>query len=86
MGDSKVIIDWLNQKSKLHAIDIEGWKLRTKTMITNFQEISFHHILWDLNKEADLLSKQGLLDQKGILTYCLVEEGRTGPLAQIKLF
>jgi ribonuclease HI len=51
MGDSKVIIDWLNQKANLHAIDIEGWKRRTKAMITNFQEISFHHILGTSTKK-----------------------------------
>jgi ribonuclease HI len=86
MGDSKVIIDWLNQKANLHAIDIEGWKRRTKALITNFQEISFHHIFWDFNKEVDRLSKQGLQDQKGILTYYTMDEGMIGPLAQLKLF
>jgi ribonuclease HI len=86
MGDSKVIIDWLNQKANLHAIDIEGWKRRTKTMIAKFQEISFLHIFRDYNKEVDLLSKQWLLEQKGILTYYSVDDGRTGPIAHLKLF
>jgi ribonuclease HI len=72
MGDSKVIIDLMNQKDNLHAIDIEGWKRRTKVMITNFQEISFHHIFRDFNKEVDRISKQGLQDKKGILTYYTV--------------
>lgn len=43
-GDSKVIIDWLTQKSNVYAIDIEGFKRRIKVLITNFQEVSFHHI------------------------------------------
>jgi hypothetical protein len=86
MGDSKVIIEWLNQKGNLHAIDIEGWKCRTKVLTTNFQEISFHHIFRDFNKEADRLSKQSLLDPKGRLTYYTWENGMTGPLSHINLF
>jgi len=86
MGDSKVIIDWLNKKSNLHAIDIEGWKRRTKVMTTNFQEIIFHHIFRDYNKEVDPLSKQGLLDQKGNLTYDTVDYGTSGPLFHLNLF
>jgi len=35
-GDSKVIIDWLNDKGQLKACSIEGWKIRTKDLIKNF--------------------------------------------------
>jgi hypothetical protein len=28
LGDSKVIIEWLQWKGKLHATKIEGWKRR----------------------------------------------------------
>jgi ribonuclease HI len=86
MGDSKVIIDWLNHKTNLHAIDIVGWRRRTKVLTTYFQEISVHHIFRDFNKEADRLSKQGLLDQKVNLTYYTVDDGTTGPLFHLKLF
>jgi len=27
LGDSKVIIDWMNQKGLLQAVNLEGWKL-----------------------------------------------------------
>jgi ribonuclease HI len=57
MGDSKVVIDWLNHKGNLHAIDIEGWKRRTKELTTIFQGICFHHIFREFNKEADRLIK-----------------------------
>jgi hypothetical protein len=70
MGYSKVIIDWQNQKFNLHAIDIKGW----------------NHIFNDYNKEADRLSKQGMLDQKGNLTYYIVDDGTSGPLFHLKLF
>jgi ribonuclease HI len=44
IGDSKVIIDWLDQKGKLQAINVEDWKKRTKDLIQFFNGISFHHI------------------------------------------
>ena len=28
LGDSKVIIDWINKKSQLNAVNIEGWKFK----------------------------------------------------------
>jgi hypothetical protein len=28
LGDSKVIIDWLNEKSELRVSSLEGWKKR----------------------------------------------------------
>jgi hypothetical protein len=32
LGDSKVIIDWINQKGNLQAVDIEGWKQKTRIL------------------------------------------------------
>jgi hypothetical protein len=37
LGDSKVIIDWINQKGQLHAVNFEGWKLKTKELATTFK-------------------------------------------------
>jgi len=86
LGDSKVIIDWLNQKSNLQTIDIEGWKHKTKDLITFFQGISFHHIYMDFNKEANLLSKQALLESEGILSFYQWVGGAGGPLTHLNLF
>jgi ribonuclease HI len=44
LGDSKVIIDWINLKGHLHAVNFEGWKLKTKELATTFQDINFQHI------------------------------------------
>jgi len=65
MGDSKVIIDWLNDRGQLQTSSIEGWKIRTKDLLKNFQAISFHHIYREFNKEADKISKQALLEHEG---------------------
>jgi ribonuclease HI len=44
MGDSKVVIDWLNHKGNLQSTAIEGWKQRTMELATTFQGIYFQHI------------------------------------------
>jgi ribonuclease HI len=58
LGDSKVIIDWINQKGNLQAVNIEGWKLKTKDLVSKFEDISFQHIFREHNKEADQLSNR----------------------------
>jgi ribonuclease HI len=75
LGDSKVIIDWINQKGQLHVVNIEGWKLKTKELATSFQDISFQHIYRDHNKEADFVSKRALKEPKGRLSLFLRENG-----------
>jgi ribonuclease HI len=52
MGDSKVIIDWLNSKGNLQAINIEGWKIRIREQMATFQGIKFQHIYRESNEEA----------------------------------
>jgi len=68
LGDSKVIIDWINQKGQLQAVNIEGWKLKTKELASNFKDISFQHIYREHNKETNLLSKRVLKEPKGRLS------------------
>jgi hypothetical protein len=33
IGDSKIVIDWLNKKRNLQAINIEGWKGKIRKLI-----------------------------------------------------
>jgi ribonuclease HI len=67
LGDSKVIIDWLNHKGKLQAINIEGWKLIILVLVDSFQGICFQHIFRESNEEEDQLSKKSLSATKGRL-------------------
>jgi hypothetical protein len=69
MGDSKVIIDWLSNKSRLQVSALEGWKTRIKDLIKCFQSINFHHIYKNFNSEADVLSKQALGEPEGHISY-----------------
>jgi hypothetical protein len=86
LGDSKVIIDWLNQKGKTNSIEIEGWKRKTKVLSTSFQEMSYQHIYKKYNKKVDHLSKQALLGPTSRLTFYKWENGKAGPLFHLKLF
>jgi hypothetical protein len=44
LGDSRVVIDWINHKSNLHSVHIEGWKLKTLQLSKLFSDISFLHL------------------------------------------
>jgi len=68
LGDSKIIIDWLNRKSALQVISLEGWKHITVMLVNRFSIVHFFHIFWEYNKEADRLSKKALLALKGIIS------------------
>jgi ribonuclease HI len=69
LGDSKVVITWLQQKCKLHATNIEGWKHSIRELTSSLQGTIYHHILRDSNAEAGKLSKRALLAPKGRLIY-----------------
>jgi ribonuclease HI len=79
LGDSKVIIDWLNYKSDLRVSSLEGWKQRIQMLRRKFEDIQFYHIYRDYNKEADGLSKQALLAPEGIISlhFLVTWSGRT---------
>jgi hypothetical protein len=86
LGDSKVIIDWINLKRQLHATNFEGWKLKTKELATTFQDIKFHHIYRDFDKEVDTLSKRALMEPEGRLSYFLWLNGTESPHSHLNIF
>jgi ribonuclease HI len=86
LGDSKVVIEWLDQKGKLQAINIEGWKSRIKDMIPTFKGIYFQHIFREANGEADQLSKQALTASKGRISYFTWDGKKVGPALQVDVF
>jgi hypothetical protein len=60
LGDSKIVIEWLNQKGALQVVSLERWKERIKDTLKYFRNISFAHIFREENQEADILSKLAL--------------------------
>jgi ribonuclease HI len=86
LGDSKIVIDWLNDKGILQVCALDCWKDRIRDLIKNFREISFTHIYRDFNREADLLSKQAIQQQEGKISYYTWVDGKEGPTLSINLY
>ena len=59
-GDSKGIVDWEKGNHDLHTIKLHHWIRRTKDLINIFHKTIYSHIFWELNSEADILSKQAI--------------------------
>ena len=85
-GDSKIVIDWLNNRGKLHVLSLVRWKDRIKDLTLAFNSISFTHIYREQNKEADYLSKKALQMQEGKISYNKWIEGNKGPPLFLNLY
>jgi ribonuclease HI len=86
LGDSRIIIDWLNNKGKLQAIALECWKDRIFELIKGFTRNNFTHIFRELNEEVDHLSKSDLQEQAGNLTFYEWIDGHVRPTQHIYLY
>jgi hypothetical protein len=60
LGDSKIVVDWLNLKCNLHVSSLLGWMEKVRYLITLLREIKFDHNYREENGEADTLSKKAL--------------------------
>lgn len=85
LGDSKVIVDWLNGQADLKAAALESWKERTIEISHCFRNLNVSHIYREDNSEADSLSKLALLMPPGQLRYTKWVEGHAGPTINIRL-
>ena len=86
LGDSRVIIDWITQKCKLHSIHIEGWMQKMMELSNHFSDINFHHIPRSHNREADALSKRALKEVVGRLLVFHCDSGIESPISSINIF
>jgi len=59
----------MNQKGNIFAINIKGWKKKTRKLVSSFKGSYFQHIYGKSNVETDLLSKQALSALSGRLFY-----------------
>jgi ribonuclease HI len=75
LGDSKVVIDWLNKRGRLQACAIEGWKIKVQDLIKKFEVKSFQHIYRAHNKEVDILSKKSFLELEGRISFYSWQNG-----------
>jgi len=69
LGDSKIVIDWLNKRVSLQVIALESWKERIIESISLFKDISFCHIYREENMDANILSKKVLTNLPGKIAY-----------------
>jgi ribonuclease HI len=64
LGDSKIVIDWINQNCNLKVTNLMGWMTKIRELTTLFINIKFDHIYREENMEADALSKLALQVRK----------------------
>jgi ribonuclease HI len=86
LGDSKIVIDWLNRKGVLKVANLDGWKDRIDELIPLFRSISFAHIYREENKEVDCLSKKALYSSRGRIAYSQWVDGHEGPTLFINMY
>jgi ribonuclease HI len=86
LGDSRVIIDWINHKCNLNTVNIECWKQKTLELAKNFKDLSIHHIYRVHNKEADALSKRALTEIEGRLSVYHSDSGLESQPSCINIF
>jgi hypothetical protein len=65
MGDSKLVIDWDNDKIRVDNLELGPIKRACGEMKRTFEWISFAHISREMNVLVDGLSKQALLLHEG---------------------
>jgi hypothetical protein len=85
-GDSRVIIDWISKKSKLHSIHLEGWMQKSRELSLRFSDINFLHVPRSHNRAADALSKRALTEVVGRLSVYHCDRGIESPISSINIF
>ena len=60
LGDSYAIINWLNRKSKLFSLNLDGWCLNIRELESYFLHYDASHVYQEHNVIADGLSKDAL--------------------------
>jgi ribonuclease HI len=85
LGDSKVIIDWLNDKVILRSAALECWKERTIEAKRCIMSLSASHIYREDNVNADHLSKLALSRPIDLITFAKWEDGNEGPSTHLKI-
>jgi ribonuclease HI len=86
LGDSRIIIEWLNNRGNLQAISLLAWKDIIRLLQPTFKKLSYKHIYREHNKSIDQLSKATLQKKVGIISYNLWIDGHEGPPLFLTLF
>lgn len=54
-GDSKVIIDWVTNKSCLQVLSMDPKKIKIQELLSDFLQVVIKHTFWEYNQEVYLL-------------------------------
>ena len=69
VGDSKAITDCVRGVTALHSLLLENWMGDVRKLISKFSHITFKHIFRELNDETDRLSKKGIDELDGNISF-----------------
>jgi len=86
LGDSKIVIDWLNRKGTLQVVSIDCWKDMINELIKYSTYISFAHVYIKENQEVDNLSKHALTMHPGNIAYNQWEGDHEGPNILLNMY
>jgi ribonuclease HI len=86
LGDSKIVVDWLNHKCNIFVTSLMGWMENIRILITLFKNIIFEHIYREKNVEADTLSKKSLQVSEGRIHFNKWKDGQEGPPLSLRLY
>jgi hypothetical protein len=86
LGDSKIMIDWLNSKGKLQVSSLLAWMDKTRELQQMFRKLTLIHTSRENNKKDDALSNISLQKQAELLSYNHWLENNEGPSVHINFF
>lgn len=76
-GDSKIMVDHVLGKCRISCPHLTGWMDRVMFLWGKVNGCSIQHIYRSKNQQADCLSKEGLLTQKGIWSVKVISDGES---------
>ena len=74
-GDSKTVIEWAQERNTIQAPHLQNFLRIIQSMLPCFAALNFNHVYREFNSEADILSKQALAIQPGIIQGEIFDEG-----------
>lgn len=74
-GNSKMVIEWINGRSKLTVPKLRGWMQRIYYLWNNLNQPPIKHIYREANTRADGLSKKGVCVEFGQMYFTGIKDG-----------
>lgn len=84
-GDSKLVIGWITNESRLETPHLQGWVERTRQLWNLLNCPPIFHIFRENNTRADRLSKRGLLEDFELLIVSHFQNGIQTAVSHISL-